>query len=50
MGNDMIFRSLMTSHNPHLDIYNADAVHALPDPLPDRADAANWPALRQIFR
>ena len=24
----MIFRSLMTSHNPNLDIYNADAANA----------------------
>ncbi|WP_241826832.1 glycosyl hydrolase family 95 catalytic domain-containing protein [Streptomyces graminilatus] len=29
-GNDMVFRSLMTSHNPGRDIYNADAAHALP--------------------
>ena len=33
MGNDMIFRSLMTSHNPNLDIYNADAANALPGVL-----------------
>jgi hypothetical protein len=26
----MVFRSLMTSHNPGLDIYNADAAHAIP--------------------
>ncbi|MPY58054.1 glycoside hydrolase family 95 protein [Streptomyces spongiae] len=30
LDNDMVFRSLMTSHNPDLDIYNADAAHALP--------------------
>ncbi|MFF5010214.1 glycoside hydrolase N-terminal domain-containing protein [Streptomyces phaeochromogenes] len=30
LGNDMLFRSLMTSHNPGLDIYNADAANALP--------------------
>ncbi|MPY60400.1 glycosyl hydrolase family 95 catalytic domain-containing protein [Streptomyces spongiae] len=30
MGGDMLFRSLMTSHNPGRDIYNADAAHALP--------------------
>lgn len=30
LGNDMAFRSLMTSHNPGLDIYNADAAHCLP--------------------
>jgi alpha-L-fucosidase 2 len=30
VGNDMVFRSLMTSHNPGLDIYNADAAHAIP--------------------
>jgi alpha-L-fucosidase 2 len=30
LGNDMVFRSLMTSHNPGLDIYNADAAHAIP--------------------
>ncbi|WP_234358700.1 glycoside hydrolase N-terminal domain-containing protein [Streptomyces sp. NRRL B-24085] len=30
IGNNMLFRSLMTSHNPDLDIYNADAANALP--------------------
>jgi len=30
LGRDMVFRSLMTSHNPGLDIYNADAAHCLP--------------------
>jgi hypothetical protein len=30
LGNDMVFRSLMTSHNPGLDIYNADAALAIP--------------------
>jgi hypothetical protein len=30
LGDDMVFRSLMTSHNPGLDIYNADAAHAIP--------------------
>jgi hypothetical protein len=30
IGNDMLFRSLMTSHNPGLDTYNADAANALP--------------------
>jgi hypothetical protein len=30
LGNDMVFRSLMTSHNPDLDVYNADAAHAIP--------------------
>ncbi|OAH14613.1 glycosyl hydrolase family 95 catalytic domain-containing protein [Streptomyces jeddahensis] len=30
IGSDMLFRSLMTSHNPGRDIYNADAAHALP--------------------
>lgn len=30
LGNDMVFRSLMTSHNPGLDVYNADAAHAIP--------------------
>ncbi|MDX2939478.1 glycosyl hydrolase family 95 catalytic domain-containing protein [Streptomyces ipomoeae] len=29
-GNNMFFRSLMTSHNPELYIYNADAANALP--------------------
>ncbi|WP_405384806.1 MULTISPECIES: glycoside hydrolase family 95-like protein [Streptomyces] len=29
-GSDMLFRSLMTSHNPGRDIYNADAANALP--------------------
>jgi hypothetical protein len=30
LGNDMVFGSLMTSHNPGLGIYNADAAHAIP--------------------
>ncbi|MFJ8750919.1 glycosyl hydrolase family 95 catalytic domain-containing protein [Streptomyces sp. NPDC102441] len=30
LGSNMLFRSLMTSHNPDLDVYNADAAHALP--------------------
>jgi alpha-L-fucosidase 2 len=30
LGNDMVFRSLMTSHNPGLETYNADAAHAIP--------------------
>lgn len=30
LGNNMVFRSLMTSHNPDLSIYNADAANALP--------------------
>ncbi|MCL8017232.1 glycoside hydrolase N-terminal domain-containing protein [Streptomyces sp. AS02] len=30
LGSNMFFRSLMTSHNPELHIYNADAAHALP--------------------
>jgi alpha-L-fucosidase 2 len=30
LGNDMVFRSLMTSHNPGLQTYNADAAHAIP--------------------
>ncbi|WP_329499334.1 glycosyl hydrolase family 95 catalytic domain-containing protein [Kitasatospora herbaricolor] len=30
LGADMLFRSLMTSHNPGLEIYNADAAIALP--------------------
>ncbi|MFE4799387.1 glycoside hydrolase N-terminal domain-containing protein [Streptomyces sp. NPDC056708] len=30
IGGDMLFRSLMTSHNPGRDIYNADAANALP--------------------
>ncbi len=33
IGNNMVFRSLMTSHNPDLDIYNADAANALPGVL-----------------
>jgi hypothetical protein len=33
LGNNMVFRSLMTSHNPNLDIYNADAANALPGVL-----------------
>jgi alpha-L-fucosidase 2 len=32
-GNNMIFRSLMTSHNPNLETYNADAANALPGVL-----------------
>ncbi|MET7694075.1 glycoside hydrolase N-terminal domain-containing protein [Streptomyces sp. NPDC005483] len=30
LGRNMVFRSLMTSHNPDLEIYNADAAHCLP--------------------
>ncbi len=30
IGGDMLFRSLMTSHNPGRHIYNADAANALP--------------------
>ncbi|EEP69927.1 hypothetical protein MCAG_00254 [Micromonospora sp. ATCC 39149] len=30
LGNDMFFRSLMSSHNPGRQTYNADAAHALP--------------------
>jgi alpha-L-fucosidase 2 len=30
LGNDMVFRSMMTSHNPGLETYNADAAHAIP--------------------
>lgn len=33
IGNNMVFKSLMTSHNPDLDIYNADAANALPGVL-----------------
>ncbi|WP_246277633.1 glycosyl hydrolase family 95 catalytic domain-containing protein [Phytohabitans rumicis] len=33
VGNDMFFRSLMSSHNPDLEIYNADAAHTLPGVL-----------------
>jgi alpha-L-fucosidase 2 len=33
IGNNMVYRSLMTSHNPNLDIYNADAANALPGVL-----------------
>ncbi len=33
VGNDMFHRSLMSSHNPHLHIYNADAAHTLPGVL-----------------
>jgi hypothetical protein len=33
IGNNMIFRSLMTSHNPNLETYNADAANALPGVL-----------------
>ncbi|MFF9808345.1 glycoside hydrolase N-terminal domain-containing protein [Streptomyces coeruleorubidus] len=33
IGNNMVFKSLMTSHNPNLDIYNADAANALPGVL-----------------
>ena len=29
-GKNMVWRSLMTSHNPNLDIYNSDAAHAIP--------------------
>ncbi|MET9002535.1 glycoside hydrolase N-terminal domain-containing protein [Amycolatopsis sp. NPDC004169] len=30
LGNTMVFRSLMTSHNPGLQTYNADAAHTIP--------------------
>jgi hypothetical protein len=30
LGNDMVFRSLMTAHNPGPETYNADAAHAIP--------------------
>ncbi|MFE2710040.1 glycosyl hydrolase family 95 catalytic domain-containing protein [Streptomyces mirabilis] len=30
LGNDMVFKSMMTSHNPHLTTYNADTANALP--------------------
>ncbi|WP_219463958.1 glycosyl hydrolase family 95 catalytic domain-containing protein [Nonomuraea rhizosphaerae] len=30
LGANMLFRSLMTAHNPDLEIYNADAAHTLP--------------------
>jgi hypothetical protein len=30
LDRNMIFRSLMTSHNPDLETYNADAAHTLP--------------------
>ncbi|NKE63619.1 lectin [Lentzea sp. PSKA42] len=33
IGNNMVFKSLMTSHNPNLDIYNADAANAIPGVL-----------------
>ncbi|MGC4806990.1 glycosyl hydrolase family 95 catalytic domain-containing protein [Micromonospora sp. DT233] len=33
VGNRMFFRSLMSSHNPDLEIYNADAAHTLPGVL-----------------
>ncbi|MFY1636426.1 glycosyl hydrolase family 95 catalytic domain-containing protein [Solwaraspora sp. WMMB335] len=33
VGADMFFRSLMSSHNPGLQVYNADAAHALPGVL-----------------
>jgi hypothetical protein len=33
IGNNMVFASLMTSHNPNLDIYNADAANAIPGVL-----------------
>lgn len=30
LGRNMVWRSLMTSHNPNLDIYNSDAANAIP--------------------
>jgi alpha-L-fucosidase 2 len=30
LARNMVFRSLMTSHNPDLEVYNADAAHGLP--------------------
>ncbi|MFF5985172.1 RICIN domain-containing protein [Streptomyces olindensis] len=32
-GRNMVWRSLMTSHNPNLDIYNCDAANAIPGVL-----------------
>ncbi|MER7480191.1 RICIN domain-containing protein [Streptomyces sp. NPDC126510] len=32
-GKNMVWRSLMTSHNPNLDIYNCDAANAIPGVL-----------------
>ncbi|MEU6261555.1 RICIN domain-containing protein [Streptomyces sp. NPDC047043] len=33
LGKNMVFGSFMTAHNPDLEIYNADAAHALPGVL-----------------
>lgn len=33
LGNNMVWRSLMTSHNPDLHLYNADAANAIPGVL-----------------
>ncbi|KQZ09818.1 lectin [Agromyces sp. Root1464] len=33
LGNDMVWRSLMTSHNPGRHLYNADAANAIPGVL-----------------
>ena len=30
LGNNMVFRSMITSHNPNLDIYNCDAANTIP--------------------
>lgn len=30
LGKNMVWRSMMTSHNPDLHLYNADAAHAMP--------------------
>ncbi|MFF2387188.1 glycoside hydrolase N-terminal domain-containing protein [Agromyces sp. NPDC058104] len=33
LGNNMVWKSLMTSHNPDLHLYNADAANAIPGVL-----------------
>ncbi|QQQ73957.1 glycoside hydrolase N-terminal domain-containing protein [Saccharothrix sp. 6-C] len=48
IGNNMLFRSLMTSHNPDLDIYNADAANAIPGVLAE-ALAYSRPGVLEIL-
>ncbi|MDQ0936539.1 glycosyl hydrolase family 95 catalytic domain-containing protein [Streptomyces turgidiscabies] len=47
-GRNMVWRSLMTSHNPNLDIYNCDAANAIPGILGE-ALVYTRPGVLEIF-
>ncbi|WP_243706264.1 glycoside hydrolase N-terminal domain-containing protein [Micromonospora sp. KC721] len=49
LGADMFFRSLMSSHNPGLAIYNADAAHALPAVLVEALAQAIRPGVVRLL-